>query len=451
MNQKNDKKGNDEQKEVTFPKTPSRSSKQFSAPRGMKDVLPDEGRYWQHISNVVYKLACIFGFSLIQTPIIEDVGLFERSSGISSDVVRKEMYTLPVKGGQKLALRPEGTAGVARAFIENGMSNLSQPVKLFYEGQMFRYERPQAGRRRQHSQFGFEVFGSDDAIIDAQLIYLAWRIFAKLGLKNISIHINSIGCNECRKGYKSALLNFLKSRKNRLCKDCLERMSSNPLRVLDCKNDICKEIIADAPQIVDHLCQGCHDHLMLVLEFLDELDVPYFLNPKLVRGLDYYTKTVFEICSNDEQFQDSHVQFGGGGRYDSLVKDLGGGDVPAAGFGIGIERVIMLMKHCGVKVPDNKKAKVFLVALGTIGKKRGLKLFEDLVNAGIFVKESFAKGSLKAQLKMADKEKSLLSVIIGQKEAIDNVAIVRDMVSGAQEIIDTDKIFPRIKKMLKNI
>ncbi|TRZ77830.1 histidine--tRNA ligase [bacterium] len=426
-------------------------SKQFSAPRGMKDVLPAEGRCWNHIRNVVWKFAGTFGFSPIQTPLMEDAGLFERSSGVASDVVRKEMYTLPAKGGQKLALRPEGTAGIARAYIENGMYNLSQPVKLFYEGQMFRYERPQAGRKRQHSQFGFEVFGSSDAIVDAQLIYLAWKIFYKVGLKNISIHINSIGCNECRKGYRSALLNFLKSRKSRLCKDCVERIALNPLRVLDCKNDDCKEIISDAPQMVDHLCKECHDHLMLVLEFLDELDVPYFLNPKLVRGLDYYTKTVFEICSNDEEFKDSHINFGGGGRYDNLVKDLGGGEVPAAGFGIGIERMVMLMKHCGVKVPENKKAKVFLIALGTIGRKKGLKLFESLTNTGIFVRESFAKGSLKSQLKAADKEGSLLSIIIGQKEAIDNVAIIRDMVSGAQEIIGEDKIFSRVKKMLKNI
>jgi len=417
----------------------------------MKDVLPEENRYWKQINNIVCKFAEIFGFSLIKTPIMEDVNLFERGAGVSSDVVRKEMYTLPVKGGQKLVLRPEGTAGIARAYIENGMSNLSQPVKLFYEGPMFRYERPQAGRKRQHSQFGFEVFGSNDAIIDAQLIYLAWKIFLKLGLKNISIHINSIGCNECRKGYRSALLNFLKSRKNRLCKDCIERMTLNPLRILDCKNDDCKEIIADAPQIVDHLCKECHDHLMLVLEFLDELDIPYFLNPKLVRGFDYYTKTVFEICSNDEQFKDSHINFGGGGRYDNLIKDIGGEEVPAAGFGIGIERMVMLMQHCRIKVPEKKKAKVFLVALGTIGRKKGLKLFENLISAGIFVRESFSKGSLKSQLKAADKEGALLSIIIGQKEAIDNVAIVRDMVSGAQEIIDADKIFPRIKKMLKNI
>ncbi len=437
-------------KELEVQKT-SKSSKQFSAPRGMKDVLPGENRYWTHIRNTVHKFASTFGFSLIQTPILEDAGLFERSSGIASDVVRKEMYILPAKGGQKLALRPEGTAGIARAYIENGMSNLSQPVKLYYEGQMFRYERPQAGRRRQHSQFGFEVFGSDDAVIDAQLIYLAWKIFYKLGIKNISIHVNSIGCSECRKGYRSALLNFLKSRKARLCKDCIERIALNPLRVLDCKNDDCKEVIADAPQIVDHLCKECHDHLMLVLEFLDELDVPYFLNPKLVRGLDYYTKTVFEICSDDEEFKDSHVQFGGGGRYDNLVKDLGGGEIPAAGFGMGIERMIMLMKHRGVKVPERKKAKVFLVALGTIGRKKGLKLFESLTNVGIFVKESFAKGSLKSQLKAADKEGSLLSIIIGQKEAIDNVVIMRDMVSGAQEMIGEEKIFTRVKKMLKNI
>jgi len=422
----------------------------FTIPRGMKDILPHEYKYWDMVITNIKKMADVFNFEYIETPILEYEKLFEKGTGETTDIVKKEMFTLTTKGGDKLALRPEGTPSVARSYIAN-MTNWSLPVKLCSYGSMFRYERPQSGRKREFRQFNFEVIGAKSPIVDAQLINLAWKVFLKLKLTNISVQINSVGCKDCRKDYKTVVVNYFKSKKEDLCEDCLERFFSNPLRILDCKNKKCQIATAEAPQIVDYLCKECHDHLMSVLEYLDELEITYFLNPKIVRGLDYYTKTVFEIWSEEENFKEAKVAFCGGGRYDGLISSLGGKDTPAAGFGFGMDRIIMLMEHCKIKAPKKQNFKVFLVALGAEGKKKSLKIFDNLVNAGISVAEAFAKESLKAQLKAADKEGSSLSLIIGQKEAIDETVIVRDMASGAQEIVSMGKIIQEVKRMLKNI
>lgn len=440
-----------EKKNMETAKKNSQKGAKFTVPRGMKDILPEEYKYWIFLKNTIGKLAEIFGFQQIETPVLEYAKFYEKGTGESSDIVRKEMFSLKTKGGDDLVLRPEATPAHVRSYIENGMSSWPQPVKICSVGSMFRYERPQAGRKREFHQFDFDSIGDGDAVIDAQIIYLSWKIFEKIGLKKISIQINSIGCESCRKDYKNILLNFLKNRKNDLCEDCVERMGINLLRILDCKQDSCQEILAEAPQIVDYLCKDCHDHFMYVLEYLDELEIVYFLNPRLIRGLDYYTRTVFEIGSEEEEFKNAKISFGGGGRYDNLVKLLGGKDTPAAGFALGLDRIVMLMQHQGISIPKKAGAKVFLIALGVIGKKKSLKIFDSLINSGISVSESFSKGSLKNQLKAADKEKSALAVIIGQKEALDETAIIRDMASGAQEIVVMDSVVSQVKRMLKNI
>lgn len=428
-----------------------KSQLKFSVPKGMKDILSDEYRYWDFAESVIKNLANVFDFKYIETPILEDIRLFEKGTGAITDIVQKEMFNLTTKGGDKLAMRPESTPGVVRAYIENGLANWQQPVKLCSYGPMFRYERPQLGRKREFRQFSFEIIGEKDPIIDAELIYFAWKAFNKLGITDISIQINSIGCEKCRKDYRNILVNYFKGRKSELCKDCAERLSTNPLRILDCKDKDCQAAIEGAPQTLDYLCKECHDHLMLVLEYLDELQIPYFLNSKIVRGLDYYTKTVFEIWSEKEEFKGTKISFCSGGRYDNLVKLLGGKETPAVGMAFGMDRIVMLLEQQKTGLFKKSESKVYVIALGTIGKKKGLSVFDSLINSGIAAGESFSKDSLKAQLKAADKEESQLALIIGQKEALDETVIVRDMASGAQEIVRMDKVVAEVKRMLKNI
>jgi len=417
--------------------------------RGMKDILPREWLVWNHILDVSEKLCRDFGFGKIEVPILERTELFERGVGQVTDIVEKEMYSFKTQGRDEVSLRPEGTAGVARAYIENGMSKWSQPVKLYYTGSMFRYEKPQAGRYREHHQFGCEVFGSESSVIDAQVIYLAWKIFQKIGIKDISIQINSIGCEECRSSYKKLLVDYYEMKMSKLCIDCKKRLIKNPMRLLDCKEDKCMQVSSSAPQIIDYLCEDCHDHFKNVLEFLDELELPYVLNPNLVRGLDYYTKTVFEIWSNDEESESRQSSFGGGGRYDNLVKYLGGEDTPAIGFSFGIERVAEKILKDGFSSKRKLTKKVFLIQLGNVARKKVLKLFDKLIDSNISTGESIGRGSIKSQLKMANKLDSKIALIIGQKEAMDNTVIVRDMESGMQEIITMEKVITEVKRRLK--
>ncbi len=417
--------------------------------RGMKDVLPQEWFVRNHILDVSEKLCRDFGFGKIEVPILERTELFERGVGQVTDIVEKEMYSFKTRGGDEVSLRPEGTAGVVRAYVENGMSKWSQPVKLYYTGSMFRYEKPQAGRYREHHQFGCEIFGSESSVIDAQVIYLAWKIFQKIGIKNISIQINSIGCEECRNSYKKLLVDYYEMKMSKLCIDCKKRLIKNPMRLLDCKEDKCMQVSSSAPQIIDYLCEDCHDHFKDVLEFLDELELPYVLNPNLVRGLDYYTRTVFEIWSNGEDSESRQSSFGGGGRYDSLVRHLGGEDTPAIGFSFGIERVAEKILKDGFSSKTKLTKKVFLIQLGNAARKKVLKLFDKLIDSNISTGESIGRGSIKSQLKMANKLNSKIALIIGQKEAIDNTVIVRDMESGMQEIITMEKVVTEVKRRLK--
>lgn len=415
----------------------------FQRPTGMHDILPEDQKYYQKIYNTVSDIADFYGFGKIETPVVEQTELFSKGIGLTTDIVKKEMYTLKTRGGDFLSLRPEYTASVVRAYIENGMHSWQQPVKLWYFGSCYRYERPQADRYRQFWHFGFEVFGEESPVIDAQIIQIFYNILQELKLKNLIVEANSIGDSNCRPYYKKLLSNYFRSRESSLCTDCKRRLKENVLRILDCKQEKCQPIKAEAPQVLDHLCEECHSHFKEILEFLDEIEIPYNLNSYVVRGLDYYTKTVFEI------FSESSNALVGGGRYDKLVKRLGGKETSACGAAAGVERIISLMKSQEVKLSKEPEIQIFLAQLGSLAKRKSLKLLQDFRKANIKVAESFGKDSLKAQLNRADKIGAKYTLILGQKEALDGVIIIRDMRNGKQEIIKTDKVVVRIKKRLK--
>jgi len=424
--------------------------------RGFKDIMPDDQKYWHWIRRVTHEMSRDYSFNRIDTPILESTDLFIRSVGKQTDIVEKEMFSFEDKGGERVSLRPEATAAVVRAYIGHGMVNLPQPVKLFYIGPMFRYGRPQAGRQRQFWQFGFESLGSDDPIVDAQLIFLTYTFFKELGL-DITIDVNSIGTVDSRQQYKIELVSYFRSKRTKLCDDCKRRLSKSPLRLLDCKEEGCRQVREEAPQLLDWLDDKSKNHFMKVLEYLDESQVKYELNPYLVRGLDYYSRTVFEIIpalekKDDEEEEDgpqkSQNALGGGGRYDGLADQIGGRETPGCGFSIGIERVVNLLKQKNIEPPDERKVEVMFAQLGEAARRRGLTLFEELRKSGIAIIESFGKSSLKSQLDLANKIDIKYTLILGQKEVMDETIIIRDMDSGSQEIVDIKKVIAELKKKL---
>ena len=417
----------------------------FQSLTGMHDILPEDQKYYKKIYDTVSSIAEFYNFGKIDTPILEDAEIFSKGVGNSTDIVEKEMYTLKTKGGDLLALRPEWTAPVARAYIEHGMHNRPQPLKLWYFGPCFRHEKPQAGRYRQFWQFGFEVFGEKDPIIDAQIIQIFYNVLKELKIKDLFVDINSIGDSQCRGYYKKNLSKFFRSKESYLCVDCKRRAKENILRVLDCKEEKCESIKSEAPQILDYLCDECKNHFKEVLEFLDELEIPYSLNSSLVRGLDYYTKTVFEIIQKEAK-KNALV---GGGRYDYLVKMLGGRDIPGFGASAGVERIIEIMKKENSDDNEKKEVFVFVAQLGGLAKRKGLKILEELRKAKIKTGESFGKDSLRSQLVRADRLGANYSVIIGQKEALENLAMIRNMKTGKQDEINLDNIAQEIKVRLK--
>ncbi len=423
--------------------------------RGMQDILPEKMRYWDHVIKKLVELSESYGFKKIILPIIERRELFERATGMTTDVVEKQMYQFKDRAGNQVVLRPEFTPGAARAYIEHGMFSLPQPVKLFYFGPLFRYERPQAGRYRQFHQFGLEVIGSEKPVIDAQLILFSQTLFNNLDLK-INIQVNSLGCLECRKPYRSKLVNYFKHKKRWLCPDCHRRLIKNPLRILDCQKGSCQKLIQQAPQLVDNLCDDCQDHFVKTLEYLDEANVVYSLNPYLVRGLDYYTRTVFELWPNRSQTDKetnnsfgSQSALGGGGRYDNLIEGLGGRLTPASGLAYGIERIVEELKIQEIRVPKVRPPQIFIAQIGEKASRRALKIFNELRQERFKLAENFAKDSLKAQMEIAHKLGVKLTLIIGQQEALDKTVIIRDMNTGNQEIVDQDKVAKELKKRLK--
>lgn len=465
-------------------KKSSKKVKNFSRLRGMKDVLFEEHKYWDLVERKARDLAKVYGFNRISTPVLEKLELYERATGKETDVVSKEMYSFVDKSGDKIALRPEATPGLVRAYIEHGMFNLPQPIKMFWFGPAFRHDKPQSGRFRQFTQFDLEMYGEAGPVADAQLILVAYNFFSELQI-NVQIQINSIGCRDCRTTYIKKLIEFYKERgkRSRLCADCKKRFLKNPLRLLDCKEHTCREIREDAPQIIDFLCDGCREHFIKVLEYLDDLEVPYSLNPLLVRGLDYYNRTVFEIVSVYEEktkeeadkeeaevaekaeaageevnveerrqelaARKKPLSLGGGGRYDGLVEFMGGRETPACGFGIGVERVIMKIREKNIPLKPEDNDIIFVAQLGDLAKRKIFVLFEEMRRSGYKVRQAFTKNSLKAQLEEANRLGARYCLIMGQKELMDETILIRDMESGTQEVVDFKKVYPEIDKRLK--
>jgi histidyl-tRNA synthetase len=414
----------------------------YQAPRGTVDILPEEQAYWRYIEQKASYICGLYGYERIDTPTFENTKLFTRSIGDDTDIVEKEMYSFQDKGGNDITLRPEGTASVCRAYIEHGMANLPQPVKLFYLAPIFRYERPQAGRLREFHQFGYEAIGEADPVIDAEVIEMAWRFYESLGLKKLSLLINSIGCKECRSNYLNTLRAYYDRCSAELCKDCQSRRERNTLRLLDCKQPNCQRFVDNAPKSTDYLCKSCAEHFALLKTYLDNLGLPYVLSHKLVRGLDYYTRTVFEI---QPEIEGSQNTIGGGGRYDDLIAELGGKPTPAAGFAAGIERIILNLKRQGIEVPQGNKPGVFVASLGNPARAVAVKLASDLRKAGIGVIQATGDKSLKAQLRQANSLNARYAVILGDEEMAAGVVTLRDMDSAEQETLPIDKLSDRLK------
>lgn len=422
----------------------------FQTLRGMKDLLPGEYKYWHLVKSRAENFSNNYGYEFIETPILEETSLFSRAVGGETDIVGKEMFTFIDRGGENVCLRPEATASIARAYIQHGMINLPQPVKFFYFGPMFRHERPQAGRLRSFHQFGFEALGDGNAVIDAEIIFLTYNLIQSLGLKT-TVQINSIGCSKCRESYKNKLVNYYRDRRSSLCEECKKRLVKNPLRILDCKETGCEPLKEGAPQIVDYLCDDCKNHFVRVLEYLDDAAVPYNLNPYLVRGLDYYTKTVFEFFSEENQAAGQKAEaLGGGGRYDNLVEILGGRPTPACGVALGAERLILKIKENNVEIPPLTVPDIFLAQLGEQARKKSFALIEDLRRAGFYITHGLTKEGLKKQLEIANKLGARYALLLGQKEVLDGTIIIRDMEGGSQEIVDFVKIVQEMKKKLTN-
>ncbi len=434
---------------VFFMASPKKAKIKFQASKGMRDLLPKDQVYWSKVKEAIERIASDYGFRRLDTPLLEAEELFIKGTGSSTDIVEKEMYSLKTKGGERLVLRPEFTPSVIRAYLENGLSSQTHPVKLYGIGPIFRYERSQKGRYRQAHQANLEAIGEKDPILDAQLIQLFFAISKSLGLKKLITQINSIGCPKCRPNYRRALVNFYRYKQKDICPDCYRRLKQNPMRLLDCKEENCMEIAQKAPQVIEYLCDECCSHFKSLLEYLDELEIPYLLNHALVRGLDYYTKTVFEIWPEEEE-KTRQFALAGGGRYDGLVELLGGKETPAVGFAIGLDRFINLLKEKEIKLSAREKPLVYVVQLGELAKKKSLNLFEEIRKSGLRIEGSFGKNSLKAQLRTADKKNARLALILGQKEALDDTVILRDMVSGSQKVISFKKVVGEIKKKLKN-
>lgn len=423
--------------------------KKIQIPRGLKDVLPDEQKYWFWLEKNFYNIFEAAGFNRIIIPTFESTDLFKRSVGELTDIVSKEMYTFKDKSGNSLTLRPEGTAGVVRAYIEHGMHALPKPVKLLYWGPMFRYDRPQAGRFREFWQFGLEVLDDDTSLGDALLIQSLYKYYMKLGLNDVIVRINSLGTVKSRVKMTSSLIKFLTKHKKDICEDCKLRIKQNPLRVLDCKQSQCKNITQEASMVlIDSLDELSKNRFTKVLEYLDEMQVNYELDPSLVRGLDYYTHTVFEVVVGNKG-----LSIGGGGRYDNLVKQLGGPDTPCVGYAGGIERTIDALKQQEVVIPETAKADIFVVQLGAKVKDKSLKTINDLEAIGLRMAGFFGKGSIQTQLKQASELNVPFVIIIGDQEVRDKSIILRDMTDRSQETVLDRNMIKMITKKLdeKNI
>jgi len=410
-----------------------------SAPRGTQDILPKNSYKWRFIENIMLDQAAKFQFKEIRTPVFEHTELFLRSVGEETDVVQKEMYTFLDKGNRSITLRPEGTAGAIRAMLEHNLHNESLPVRLSYVDSCYRYEKPQSGRWREFSQFGCEMVGSSEPLADAEVISLAHSIFKRLNLNNISVEINSIGCPKCRAEYYKSLKNYFKDNKENLCDTCLSRLEKNPMRIIDCKNPDCSKIAENAPNILDFLCSECREHFQKVKEYLTSANIDFIVNPKIVRGLDYYTKTVFEFVSTNENSKG--LVCGGGGRYDNLIEQLGEVSLPALGFGLGIDRILLAMEKQNTIIPAPETCDVYFAPLDEKAKALAFNLSNILRDSSFIVECDSLNRKLKSQMKYANKINAKFVIVIGEEEIQNKKAKVKDMADSSEHTISLDDNF----------
>ncbi len=406
-------------------------------PRGTNDILPDTSDKWQWIEQEARELCEQFGYKEIRTPIFEHTELFQRGVGETTDIVQKEMYTFLDRGQRSITLRPESTASVVRAYLENKLYNGPQPTKLFYIGPMFRYDRPQSGRYRQFHQFGIEVLGSAHPAIDAEVVYAAMQFYKRLGVQNTTLHINSVGCPQCRPVHKRSVTEYLEPFFEELCSTCQSRYEKNPLRIMDCKNDKCQELAKDAPTVTQNLCGECETHFGRVLDYLNVVEVKYEIDEHLVRGLDYYTGTAFEITAEELGAQNTIC---GGGRYDFLVRECGGQDTPGIGFALGLERVLLTLENQGVEPRASKMPVVFIAGLGEETQKHVFNLAQRIRRSGLTAEMDFMDRSLKAQMKFSNKLNAAFTVIIGEEEIESGKVTVKNMMTAEQSLINMDDL-----------
>ncbi len=406
--------------------------------KGTEDVLPKESYRWQFVEQIMREESKAYGFKEMRTPVFEHTELFARGVGQTTDVVQKEMYTFDTKGGESVTLRPEGTAGAARAVLEHALENEGLPIKASYFVSCYRYEKPQAGRLREFHQFGLEEYGTQSPIADAELICAAQSIFDRLGLSQIHLEINSIGCPTCRAKYHEALKAYFESYKGELCDTCLSRLEKNPMRILDCKSPVCSKIAENAPKITDYLCDECEEHFSAVQKYLDVAGVEYKVNPTIVRGLDYYTKTVFEFVTDCIGAQGTVC---GGGRYDGLIEELGGKHMPSLGFAMGMERLLMVMDKQGIEIPNNDVCKLYIATMGDNAKVKAFELLKQVRECGLTAETDVVGRGLRAQMKYADKIGAEYSMVLGDNEIEQNIAKIKNMETGEQTEIKLDSSF----------
>jgi len=411
-------------------------SKKFQLPKGTRDILPDEQSCWKQIAQVIREITRIYGYECLGLPVFEDTALFQRGVGESTDIVEKEMYTFLDKGGHSITLRPEFTAGVVRSYIQHGMASWPTPVKLWNEGSIFRYERPQAGRFRQFHQFNVEALGEKDPVLDFEIMDLAWQFYHRLQFEKLNFQLNSIGCPECRPHYLKVLASYYQKHLNTICEDCRKRLNRNPLRLLDCKQDRCQPVIEKAPAIYNHLCKDCTDHFNSLQDYLRSTDRSYILNHRLVRGLDYYTRTVFEVWAEGIGSQNAVC---GGGRYDGLVELLGGQPTPAVGFAAGLERIVMIMQHQNQNRSEHAESLIYFACQHTDAQKQAIIYVNQLRAKNIPCMMGMGGRSLKAQFREANRRKAQYAVIIGDEELENQTVIVKNMENGEQKILNGDR------------
>ena len=415
----------------------------ISAPKGTKDLLPDQVYKWHYVENKFSDICKRYGFKEIRTPMFEHTEVFARGIGDTTDVVQKEMYTFNDHAGRSITLKPEGTSGAVRAFIEHKQYAEVHPTKYYYNTDCFRYEKPQAGRLRHFHQFGIEVFGTSDMLADAEVISLGYDFLTELGITEIQLRINSVGCPDCRRKYRDALKEFLKPRYDELCNTCKDRYERNPMRILDCKSEICKKIVENAPRMLDYLCDDCRNAFEELKTNLTSMGIEYVIDPNIVRGLDYYTKTAFEFVTTKIGAQGTVC---GGGRYDHLIEELGGPPIPGVGFGLGIERLIMLMEANDVKFPEESRPEVFIAVMGDAAKSFGLKLCRELRQKGVIAEMDTLSRNIKGQFKYADRLGAKYTLVIGEDELKKGVVSLKDMAKSEQREIKIENIYEEITR-----